>query len=114
MFNFSGRMDPMTGKTPQLIVLSNFRKLYCIIRLYTVDRNCSLPLLFALGEESHGIATVVSFVVNSLAAGWIGRGDTIMMDNARVISGGSADILHDLLWNSPGFDGSPLNAVLMS
>ena len=35
------------------------------------------------------------------------------MDNSRVHSGGSCDILHDLLWNTPGFDGQPLNIAVI-
>ena len=37
--------------------------------------------------------------------------DLIVIDNAILHSGGSADNLNDFLWNAPGLDGQPLRVV---
>ena len=103
----------MTGIRPNLLVPSDFRNTYCIIGLITVDRTCWPPLLYSIGEDNHDAASFASFIINAIAVGWIRRGDFLVLDNARVHSGGSADILVDFLWNAPGLDGNPINVILV-
>ena len=40
VFNFTGRMDPMAGKRPHIVVPLDFWNTYCIIGLVTVDMMC--------------------------------------------------------------------------
>ena len=103
----------MTGLVPQQVVESDFRNIYCIIGMITIDTTCWPPMLYAMGEESHDAAAVLTFVGNAVAAGWLRRGDFLVLDNARVHSGGSADILSEVLWNAPGIDNEPLNVILV-
>ena len=58
-------------------------------------------------------AAVLTFVVNAVAAGWLRRGDFLVLDNVRVHSGGSVDILSEVLWNTPGIDNEPLDVILV-
>ena len=113
VFNFTGRIDPVTGEKPQLVVPSDFRNTYCVMGMITVDRTCWPPLIFTMGEENHDAAAFTSFVVAAVGSGWIRRGDFIVIDNARVHSGASANILPDFLWNAPGLDGQPLNVIFV-
>ena len=64
--------------------------------------------MYSIGEDNHDSAPYMAFIVNEVASGWLVRGDFVVVDNAIVNSGGSADILSDFLWNAPGLDGDPL------
>ena len=49
--------------------------------------------------------------MNAVASGWLRRG--VVIDNERVHSGGSADVLPDVLWNAEGLDGLPLHLTVV-
>ena len=92
----------MTGIRPNLLVPSDFRNTYCIIGLITADRTCWPPHLYSIDEDNHDVAAFASFIINTVAVGWIRRGDFLVLDNARVHSGGLADILVDFYGMLPG------------
>ena len=49
----------------------------------------------------------------AVACGWLQKGDFVIVDNAILHSGGSANVLADFLWNAVGFDGQPMNIFVV-
>ena len=48
-----------------------------------------------------------------MACGWLQKGDFVIVDNAILHSGGSANVVADFLWNAVGFDGQPMNIFVV-
>ena len=71
------------------------------------------PFLYSIGEDNHDSACYMAFMINAVASGWLRRGEFIVVDNAILHSGGSADVLADFLWHAPGLDGLPLHIVVV-
>ena len=111
VFNRRGREDPETGEVKEVIVPPYFRNMYCIMGFITVNTSKYPPLLYTIGEDNHDSAAYMAFIVRAVATGWLNRGDLIVVDNAILYSGGSADNLNAFLWNVPGLDGHPLRVV---
>lgn len=59
------------------------------------------------------MAGYMAFIINAVAFGWLARGNFGAVDNVIVYSGGSADILLDILWNALGLDGYPLRIIVV-
>jgi len=90
-----------------------FRNTYCIMGFITTNPAKFPPLLYSIGDENHDSAAYMAFMVNAVASGWLASGDFVVVDNAILHSGGSADVLADFLWNAPGLDGEPLRIVVV-
>ena len=111
IFNRRGLEDTETGEVEEVIVPPYFRNMYCIMGFITVNTSKYPPLLYTIGEDNHDFAAYMAFIVRAVVTGWLNRGDFIVVDNAILHSGGSADNLNDFLWNTPGLDGQPLRVV---
>ena len=112
IFNRKGRADPETGEVEEVVVPPYFRNTYCIMGFMTINPT-KPPILYTIGEDNHDLAAFMAFMVNAVADGWIRRGDFIVVDNAVLHSGGSADMLAEFLWDAPGLDGAPLRVVIV-
>ena len=76
-----------------------------IPRFMTCNTNKHPAFLYSIGEDNHDAAAYLAFIVYAVACGWLQKGDFVIVDNAILHSGGSANVVADFLWNAVGFDG---------
>jgi hypothetical protein len=114
LWSKKARPDPFTGQSPPgTVVPSDFRNTYTVIGFCCVDPTVK-PMHFTIGQENNASADFMANIINAAGCGWLKRGDFLVVDNARVHSGGDADNLQDILWyaKSP-LDGLPLNIFVI-
>ena len=63
----------------------------------TVNATKSPLLLYTIGEDNHGSAAYMAFIVKEVATGLLNRGDLIVAGNAILHYGGSADNMNIFL-----------------
>ena len=111
LFSKPGRADPCTGLVDCVPVDGDFRKRYNLIACMSAD-STKQPIQYTLGEENGTSAAFMAFMEHLLIVGWFNRYDVLILDNCVIHKFGDADILQDLMWNTVGPDGLPMNVLV--
>jgi hypothetical protein len=107
------RANPLTGRVDCVQVSGDFRSTFNLHCIISANPTKPYPLEYLLGTDNGCSASMMAFVEYLLTRRWFNRGDVIVMDNARIHTGGEADILSDLLWEMDYGDGVPLHVVVV-
>ena len=96
------RADPLTGYIPCILVNGDFRDTYNLMAVISGNPLKSKSIAYSIGRENGTSASFLVFIELLLRNDWFQRGDVLIMDNAAIHTGGAADVVEDLLWNSMG------------
>ena len=80
----------------------DFRDSYNLFAIISCNENKLRPIAYSIGRDNGNAASFLGFVEFLLLHNWFERGDVIIMDNASIHTGGEAEIVEDLLWESAG------------
>ena len=100
LFNGKARKDPFTGLVPPTIVDSDFRNTYNIIGFCGIDiRNPAVDFYIVGEDETTTAATFMAAIECSVAKGFLGPGDILVLDNAAIHIYRESQGLFDYLWS---------------
>jgi hypothetical protein len=86
MFDRKVRKCPVTGKVEEVVVDSDFRNTYNIVGFCGIDLE-AIPMDYYISDDTNDAETICEWVEQSVAKGFLRRGDTLVLDNASIHSG---------------------------
>jgi len=99
-YNNRVRRCPLTGHVREIPVPGNFRERYNTIAIITCRPQQICPMHYVLGQENGDAASFTAYIEILLGMGWFEEYDVLIMDNAAIHTGGEANIVADLLWET--------------
>ena len=107
-----GRADPLTGYMDFIPVTGDFRQSYNIFAIISANPTKPRPIEYRIDQENGSSATFVLFITALIISGFFKHEEILVMDNARIHTGGEADGIESLLWDTP-IDGRPLHVLIV-
>jgi hypothetical protein len=107
-----GRADPLTGYIDFIPVTGDFRQSYNIFAIISGNPTKPRPIQYRIDQENGSAATFVTFITALIISGFFKHEEILVMDNARIHTGGEAEGIESLLWDTP-IDGRPLHVLIV-
>ena len=107
-----GRADPLTGYIDFIPVTGDFRQAYNIFAVISSNPAKPRPIQYRIDEENGTAHTFVRFITALIISGFFIHEEVLVMDNARIHTGGEADSIETLLWETL-IDGRPLHVLVV-
>ncbi len=107
-----GRADPLTGYIDYIPVTGDFREAYNIFAVISANPAKARPVEYRIDKENGSAATFVLFITALIISGFFKHEEVLVMDNARIHTGGEATGVETLLWETP-IDGRPLHVLVV-
>jgi hypothetical protein len=108
----TGRADPLTGYIDFIPVTGDFRESYNIFAIISANPAKPRPVQYRIDQENGTASTFVRFIMALIISGFFVHEEVLVMDNARIHTGGEADSVETLLWETL-IDGKPLNVLVV-
>jgi hypothetical protein len=107
-----GRADPLTGYVDFIPVTGDFREAYNIFAVISGDPLKPRPIQYRISKENGSAATYLMFIKALIVMCYFKHEEILVMDNARIHTGGEASCIETLLWETP-IDGRPLHVLVV-
>jgi hypothetical protein len=104
------RADPTTGFMDFIPVSGDFRDAFNLFAVVSANPDKPHPIEWSIGRENGDSHCFVAFIKHLIQSGWLRHNEVLVMDNAGIHTGGDADIVEDLLWNTI-IEGRALNVL---
>ena len=104
------RADPLTGFMAYIPVSGDFRDAFNLFAIVSANPDKPHPIEWIIGRENGDSHCFVAFIKHLIRNGWFRHHEVLVMDNAAIHTGGVADIVDDLLWNTI-IEGHELNVL---
>jgi hypothetical protein len=91
-------------------VSGDFRDAFNLLAAASANPDKPHPVEWTIGQENGDSHGFVAFMNHLIVTGFIRHNEVVVMDNARMHTGGVADIVADLLWNAV-VDGRALHVL---
>ena len=106
------RRNPVFGYMPAIMVSGDFREAFNIFACITANPNKKTPIAYNIQKDNGSAISFVSFIKQMIYSGWLQHNEVLIMDNAAIHSGGEAEIVIGLLWDTI-VNGSPLRILVV-
>merc|ERR1712087_749357 len=106
------RADPLTGKVPFIAVPGDFRDAYNLFCCISSNPDKPIPCAYKFYKNNGTAESFLEFVKLMIEYGFLRHNEVLIMDNARIHSGGVAKNIEDLLWETE-IDGKPLHIFVV-
>jgi hypothetical protein len=107
-----GRADPLTGYIDFIPVTGDFRQSYNIFAVISGNPTKPRPIEYRIDQENGSSSTFLLFITALIVSGFFKHEEILVMDNARIHTGGEASGVEALLWETP-IDGRPLHVLVV-
>jgi hypothetical protein len=107
-----GRADPLTGYVDFIPVTGDFRESYNIFAVISGNPLKPRPIQYRIDLENGNAETFMCFIRAVIISGFFHHEEILVMDNCRIHTGGVADALETLLWETP-IEGRPLHVLIV-
>jgi hypothetical protein len=104
------RADPTTGFMDFIPVSGDFRDAFNLFAVVSANPEKRHPIEWIIGRENGDSHCFVAFIKHLITSGWFRHDEVLVMDNAAIHTGGDADIVEDLLWDTV-IEGRALNVL---
>ena len=106
------RRNPVFGYMPAIMVSGDFREAFNIFACITANPNKQNPIAYNIQKDNGSAVSFVAFIKQMIYSGWLGHNEVLVMDNAAIHSGGEAEIVKGLLWETM-VNGAPLRILVV-
>lgn len=106
------RADPLTGFLDAIPVSGDFREAYNLMAIILANPRKRQPVGYTLGKENGCGASFCYFIHTLIVGRYFWHDEVVIMDNARIHTGGDAEIVEDMLWTTV-IDGRPLHVHVL-
>jgi hypothetical protein len=106
------RADPTNGFMDFIPVSGDFRDAFNLFAAVSANPDKPHPVEWTIGRENGDSHSFVAFMCHLITTGFIRHNEVVTMDNARMHTGGVADVVADVLWNTV-VDGRALHVLAM-
>jgi hypothetical protein len=107
-----GRANPLTGYIDFIPVTGDFRDSYNIFAVISGNPAKPRPVQYRIDKENGTAETFLRFITALIISGFFLHEEVLVMDNARIHTGGEAACVETLLWETV-IDGRPLNVLVV-
>jgi hypothetical protein len=101
LFNRKGRANPLNGEREPIIVDSDFRNTYNIIRICGIALDTT-PMAFKMHDGINDSEVFTDFILECVAFGFLQTGDVLVLDSAGIHHYQDASELETYLWSVHG------------
>ncbi len=98
--------------TAYIPVTGDFREAYNIFAVVSINPVKARPVEYRIDKENGSAAKFVLFMTALIISGFFKHEEILVMDNARIHTGGEASGVKTLLWETP-IDGRPLHVLVV-
>jgi hypothetical protein len=107
------RADPLPGYMDAILVSGNFPEAYTLLVIISPNHTKPLPIHYVIGKENFNSTSFAAYIMELISSGWFKHGNTLILDNASIHSGGGdAGNVEDYFWDSV-IDGRPLSVLVI-
>jgi hypothetical protein len=107
-----GRANPLTGYIDFIPVTGDCSDSYNIFAIISGNPAKPRPVAYRIDKENGTAETFVCFITALIIIGLFLHEEVLVMDNARIHTGGEATCIETLLWDTK-IDGRPLNVLVV-
>jgi hypothetical protein len=104
------RADPTTAFMDFMPVSGDFHDAFNLFAVVSANPEKRHPIEWITGRENGDSHCFVPFMKHLITSGWFSHDEVLVMDNAAIHTGGDADIVEDLLWDTV-MEGRALNVL---
>ena len=97
LYNRKVRKSVLTGEVPAVLTHPDFRERYTIVGFCGIDPRVS-PVRYGITVNTNDASSFSSQIIMAINAGWLLRGDVLVLDNAAIHCGGENTDLEEWLW----------------
>ena len=106
------RRNPIFGYMPAIMVSGDFREAYNIFACISANPLKQHPIAYNIQKDNGSAVSFVAFIKSMIVSRFLSHNELLIMDNAAIHTGGEADIVEGLLWDTI-VDGKPLNILVV-
>ena len=106
------RANPLTGYMDCIPVSGDFRQAYNLMAIISANPIKPKPVAYHIGAENGDSVAFYIFISSLIVNGFFHHHEVLVMDNAAIHTGGAAEGIEDLLWNTI-IDGAPLQILVI-
>jgi hypothetical protein len=103
-----GRVDPLTGRLDCILVSGDFRETYNLMAVISANPDKKKHVEYHI-DMLNGDFSFISYLISS---GWFLHNVILIMDNVTIHTGGAANVIGDLLWDTI-INGSLLHVLVI-
>jgi hypothetical protein len=107
-----GRANPLTGYVNFILVTGEFRESYNIFAIISGNPVKPRPVQYQIDQENGTAETFMCFIQALIISSFFHHEEILVMDNVRIHTGGVADSVETLLWETL-IDGRPLHVLVV-
>jgi hypothetical protein len=106
------RCCPISGQMDYITVSGDFRETYNLIACISGNPLKEKHVAYTVGKENGTAERFYEFCVMMVMTGWLLHDEFLVLDNARIHTGGVAEDLERYLWETV-IDGRPLHILVI-
>jgi hypothetical protein len=108
-----GQEDPLTGRLDCTIPVSgDFRETYSLMAVISANPDKKKHVEYHIDTLNGDSIVFYCFISYLISSGWFLHNEILIMENATIHTGGAADVVNDLLWDTI-IDGLPLHVLVI-